>query len=164
MLQTDYTRGTKDSDILETTQVTDEIKAQLCALAGFGTALHRQHRIYVDIVPTGLPFLPQVPRCHQLSTINTTLNNFELEVLDIVDVVVSKLKRFTANDVSDIEAMVLRDLVPHEALVNRFKSAVDYYEMDARAQELPRYIENLHSVERDLFDMPETDIDVPAWL
>lgn len=161
MLQTDYQRGTKDSDVLETEHVDQVIADRLRALAGIGSDLHRKHRLYVDVVSAGLPFLPQVPKCHLLSE---TLDHFEIEVLDIVDVVVSKLKRYSANDVLDIEAMVSRDLVSHALLIERFKRAVDHFEMDARANDLPRYVTNLNAVERDMLLVPETDIELPHWI
>ncbi len=41
MLQTGYERGTKDSDVLETAGLTQDIKAQLLAIAGQDTALAR---------------------------------------------------------------------------------------------------------------------------
>lgn len=92
------------------------------------------------------------------------MTNFELVVLDVVDVIVSKLKRFSANDRADIGAMVERGLVPHGELIARFRSAVSAFEMDARApEELPRYIRNLHQVERDELGIPETDIQLPSW-
>jgi Nucleotidyltransferase of unknown function (DUF6036) len=164
MLQSDYARGTKDSDVLETANLSTDIKNQLRALAGVGTALHTRHRLYLDFVAASLPFLPQRPRCHDLTSLNASLKHFELEALDVVDVVVSKLKRFNANDVSDIEAMVKKDLLPHDVLIERFKAAVDHYEMDARAEDLPKYVENLHAVERDMLVVPETDIELPPWL
>jgi hypothetical protein len=43
----------------------------------------------------------------------------------LVDVVVSKLKRFHQKDRADIEAMIASDLVPHHELLARFRSAVD---------------------------------------
>ena len=39
------------------------------------------------------------------------LKNFEITALDITDVVVSKLKRFTPNDAADIRAVVERDFL-----------------------------------------------------
>jgi hypothetical protein len=57
-----------------------------------------------------IPFLPQVPLWHSMPKLSASLRHFEVEVLDVVDVIVSKLKRFNANDVSDIEAMVDRDI------------------------------------------------------
>lgn len=163
MLQTDYERGTKDSDVLETAQLTPEIRDLLRTLAGKGTPLHARHRLYIDIVSSGLPFLPQVPVCHELIALNRSLRCLEIEVLD-VDVVVSKLKRFNANDISDIEAMVDREMVPHPSLIDRFRSAADAFQMDARASELPAYVRALHRVERDFFGVPETVIDLPGWI
>jgi hypothetical protein len=76
---------------------------------------------------------------------------------------VSKLKRFHANDRGDIAAMIERDLVPHDRLIERFRRAVDVFSGDARAEELPRYLRNLHQVERDMLGVAETDIDLPEW-
>lgn len=164
MLQTDYERGTKDSDVLETASLTGETKERLLKLAGQGSALHQRHKMYLDIVASGLPFLPQAPHYHPVADLNEMLRHFEVEVLDIVDVVVGKLKRFSANDRSDIRAMVDKELVDHARLIERFKSAVDVYSMDARAEHLPDYIKNLHRVERDDFLVPETAIELPEWL
>lgn len=164
MLQTDYVRGTKDSDVLETAHLTEDIKGRLIKLAGPGTTLHERHRVYLDIVNGGLPFLPQAPLCHPLVDLNQSLQHFEVEVLDIVDVVVSKLKRFIANDVSDIRAMVDKGLVDHARLIARFNAAVDAYSMDARAGDLPKYVRNLNRVERDFLFVPETTIELPEWV
>lgn len=164
MLQTHYERGTKDSDVFETIDLTAEAKQRLLALAGAGTMLHKRRSIYLDIVPNGLPFLPHVPLWHPVPDINGALQHLELRVLDVVDVVVSKLKRFHANDQSDIDAMIERDRVPHERLVDRFRAAVDEFIGDARAADLPRYIANLHRVERDMLLVPETEIELPSWI
>lgn len=138
ILQTDYERGTKDSDVLETHDVTADVKKRLLDLAGAGTDLHTRHRIYLDVVPNGIPFLPRRAVYHGLTDLNATLRHLALEVLDVVDVVVAKLKRFHANDRSDIAAMVDLDLVPHEQLVSRFREAADSFAGDARVEELPR--------------------------
>jgi hypothetical protein len=116
------------------------------------------------VVPNGVPFLPGGPRWHARAELNATLVNFEVEVLDIVDVVVSKLARFHANDQSDVTAMIERNLVTQEDLVSRFRSAVDRF-LDARAEEcLPQYVRNLHRVERDLFGGHESEIELPGWM
>jgi hypothetical protein len=82
----------------------------------------------------------------------------------VVDVVVSKLKRFHANDVSDVRAMVDAGRVDHARLVERFRLAVDVFSCDARADDLPRYVGNLHRVEREYFGVPESDIELPDWI
>jgi hypothetical protein len=61
MLQADYQRGTKDSDVLETAQLTSDTKTRLLELAGKGSSLHQRHKLYIEFVPNGLPFLPQIP-------------------------------------------------------------------------------------------------------
>lgn len=164
VLQTGYERGTKDSDVLETNSLTSDVRDRLLELAGHSTPLHIRHKIYIDVVPRGLPFLPQAPLCHPLVELNGELSRLEIEVLDVVDVVVSKLKRFHANDVDDIRAMIDRDLVDHSRLIKRFHSAVDVFSGDARAEDLPKYVENLNRVERDFFCVPETIVELPDWI
>ena len=164
MMQAAYYRGTKDSDVLETEDFDTQTKERLERVAGKQSAIARKHRLYIDIVAAGLPFLPQRPIWHSLQTLNLDLENFEIMALDVVDVVVSKLKRFSANDRDDIDAMVEKKLVSHNNLISRFESAVDVYAMDARASELPRYLENLHRVERDFFATSESEIELPSWV
>ena len=155
MIQFDYQRGTKDGDVLQTQDIAGPIKDQLLRLADRGSALHARTRMYLDIVPNGLPFLPSPPRWLPVDRL-AALTHLDLQALDVVDVVVSKLKRFNANDVDDIRAMVDRDLVLHEALLERFRSAFAVFAYDARAPELIKYVANLNQVERDLLGVEET--------
>lgn len=164
MLQADYERVSKDSDVLETDLLSEYNKKCLIELSGPGTAIHQRFRLYLDLVPSALPFLPQVPLYHPLVDLNQSLRCFEIEALDILDVVVSKLKRFSPNDVSDIRAMADQGLVDPTGLVERFRLAVDAYSMDARADDLPRYVRNLHRVERDYLFVAETHIELPGWV
>jgi hypothetical protein len=159
MLQTGYERGTKDADVLELQDLSPLVVAALTRLAGPKTRIHQRHRIYLDIVSGGLPFLPQKPTWHPYSAARP-LSAFELHVLDVVDVVVSKLKRFNSDDRDDIDAVVKRGAVAHGALVERFDKAVDWCRGDARAEHLPRYVHNLNRVERDMFVVSETAIDL----
>lgn len=164
MLQADYERGTKDSDVLETPALDSATQGRLRRLAGKDSALKEKHRMYVDIIANGIPFLPHKPLCHPQEALNRQLRNFEIHVLDVVDVVVSKLKRFHADDRADIAAMIERDLVPHDTLRARFESAVDVFAYDARADELPKYVRNFHTVERDFLGIAETEFDLPDWI
>ncbi|MCB9626950.1 MAG: hypothetical protein H6725_06235 [Sandaracinaceae bacterium] len=61
MLLTDYERGTKDGDVFQTADISDTVKSRLLTLGGKGTPLHTRHRLYIDVVDNGLPFLPQTP-------------------------------------------------------------------------------------------------------
>lgn len=163
MLQTDYARGTKDSDVIETASVTPEIKRHLLALAPKDKESESlaKYRMYIDIVAAGLPFLPQAPICHSLTDLNTELVHLELEVLDVVDVVVSKLKRFHADDRRDILAMVDLDLLDNDLFVERFRAAIDYFSMDARAGDLPDVVKNFHHVQYEMLMTSVTPIELP---
>lgn len=164
LLQTDYQRGTKDGDVLESLELTPDIKERLRTLAGRGTDLHKRTRLYLDIVVSGLPFLPHGPRFHPHRALNAELEHFEITTLDVVDVVVTKLKRFNSDDAGDVAAMVARGFVPHKRLVERFRAAVDAFSLDSRAEDLPKVIKNLHRVERDSFHVPESSIELPDWM
>ena len=61
MLQTDYERGTKDSDVFDTVDLAAETKAQLLRVAGRDSELAKRRLMYVDIVANGIPFLPHAP-------------------------------------------------------------------------------------------------------
>ena len=163
LLQTDYARGTKDSDILETAEILPDTKARLLKLAGRGTELHLRHRHYLEFVPGGLPLLRQNPLWHSHARMRARLRHFEIEVLDVVDVVVSKLKRLHADDASDIEAMVERGLVPHSSLLECFRDAVDFHALGAGADDVARCLANLHWLERDVLGVTETEIELPDW-
>ena len=162
MLQANYVRVTKDADVLQVEPLTADLCQRLEALAGRGSALDRRHNMYLEFVGAGLPFLTRAPLWHEFTELGE-LNHFRIEVLDVVDVVVSKLARYNANDAQDIDAMITRGLVPHGLLIERFKAAVDGYEMDAHAEaKLPRFIGRLHQIERDHFGLPPTHIEIPA--
>ena len=163
LLQTQYNRGTKDGDILETAELVAEARDHLLELAGEHTSLHKRHRLYIDIVSNGLPFLPHSPKYHPVQSLASLLN-FEVFTLDVIDVVVSKLKRFHANDQADIIAMIEADHVPHAKLIERFRSAVDVFLGDSRSDELPRYVRNLNRIERDQFGVDATEFEFPEWV
>lgn len=164
LIQTDYNRGTKDSDILELNVVPSTAFEQLQKIAGKSTKIHAKHGMYLDIIKTALPFLPSSPVYNPVLELNALLNYFKIEALDVTDVVVSKLKRFSANDVQDIKAMCDLGLIDSEKLVKRFSSAKERWLSDARVEDLPRYIQNLNTVQRDFLLVEETPIELPSWL
>jgi hypothetical protein len=164
MLQTPYERATKDGDILEVGSLSPETKKRLIHLAGKDSTQHRKHRVYLEFVGQGFPFLPRPPIFHPIDDLNGSLAHFTVEVLDVIDVVVSKLARFHADDARDIEAMIDLERFDHARLLERFASAMDGFAGDARAADLLRYIKNFHRVERDWFQVPETTFELPSWI
>lgn len=163
MLQTPYVRGTKDSDVLGVDPVLGEVAAKLIQLAGEGTTLHLKHQVYLDIVGPGIPFLPRPTLWHPADWLNHDLQSFVVNVLDVTDVVVSKLKRFNASDRNDIRAMVELDLIEHPKLVERFLCAADAWADGGSASDLPSYARNLNWVEREFLGEPETPYELPPW-
>ncbi len=162
MLQvSDFTKGTDDTDVLEVIHLEPSTKQELIELAGRGSRLHKTFAIYLDIVGNGIPFLPRIPCWHP-----TTMKvpNIDVKLLDIVDVVVSKLKTFRPRDVDDIDAMVRRDLVSHARLLERFEDAKTELAHDARASALHEIISNLNRVERDMLFVDETKVVLPPWV
>lgn len=164
MLQTPFERGTNDSDVFQTADLSDSIKSTLLAIAGRGTALHSRRRMFVDIVANGVPFLPRPQTWHAVASINQSLTRLELHALDVIDVVVSKLKPFRARDLGDIAAMIELGLVPHATLLARFKTAADEFAYGAGAHDLVHYVRNLNQVERDLLYVAESEFDLPSWI
>ena len=164
MFQTSNERGTNDSDVFDTVDLAAESKAHLLKLAGKNTELATRRRMYVDIVANGIPFLPHPPQWHAIDGVNCELTHVEIFALDVVDVVVAKLKPFRPNDKADIDAMINLDLVPHDLLLSRFQSAADEWAYGASSDQLTRYVKNLNEVERDMLDVDETEIELPSWV
>jgi hypothetical protein len=158
-----YERGTKDGDVYQTSEVTPELGSRLVEVAGRDSEIHRRTRMYIDIVPNGVPFLPHAPVWVLLGNISRMLSHFELYALDVVDVVVSKLKPFRPRDRDDIQAMVNYGHVPHGRLVERFRSAIDESGEERRPL-LESWVANLNRVERDMLDVPESEIELPPWI
>jgi len=152
-------RGTKAGDVLRTDGMDQGVVQALRAIAGEGSDLHARHRIHLDIVSPGVPMLPAEPLWHPLQL---DLERFDVRVLDVHDVVVSKLKRWNAGDRDDARAMVEGGHVDRDRLVARFRSVTERYRFDGRADLLPVMARRLDQVERDGFALPETGFSSPA--
>ncbi|MFT3694570.1 MAG: DUF6036 family nucleotidyltransferase [Kofleriaceae bacterium] len=163
MLQTSYTRGTSDSDVFETHDLSEAAKKRLLAIAGKDSALHKRRSMYIDVVANGIPFLPASPLWHPVD-LNANLSKLEVFALDVVDVVVSKLRAARVQDFDDIREMVERGLVQHASLLDRFNLALPHLVDSADGENAYSCIESLHRVERDLLRVAETPIELPNWL
>jgi len=59
--------------------------------------------------------------------------------------------------------MVEAGIVSQEQLVQRFGAAFEMFLYDARAEDLPKYIANLHAVEEDSFGTSGTPFEIPDF-
>lgn len=162
MIQTDYVRGTKDGDVLESVLINQTLKQALLGLGGKGTALANRNGIYLDFVASGILFLPHASVFYPLLELSAALSCFNIEVMDITDACVTKLKRFNGNDQADLAAMVRLGKLDHAPFLGRFLSAIDHCRGQAFSDDYPKIVERFHQVERDVFLMPETHIDLRA--
>ena len=87
-----------------------------------------------------------------------------MEVLDVNDVVVSKLGRFIATDVDDIDAIIKLGVVDPLRLEKRLKEAIEKWSFDARADRLPQIVANYNTVQRDMLMVEESEIELPGWI
>lgn len=160
MIQADYVRGTKDGDVLESAPINHAIKRELLELGGKQTALANRHGIYLDIVPSGILFLPGASVYHPLPELSAALACFDVQVMDITDACVTKLKRFSGNDQADLAAMVKLGKLDHAHFLDRFRSAIDHCRGQAFSDDYPKIVDRFHQAERDIFLVPETPIDL----
>ena len=163
MLQAPYVRATKDYDVLEVAELSPGTRERLQLLGGKGTKLATRHQVYLDVVPAGLPFLPRPPLFHPVPEASAKLWHFSIEVLCVADVCVTKLKRFSASDQGDIEAMTGCGALDPEEFLVRFRNAIDANSMSAVVDDYPKILERFHAVQRDWLYVDETEIDLPDW-
>jgi hypothetical protein len=78
----------------------------------------------------------------------------------IQDACVTKLKRFNANDQADLAAMTRLGKLDHARFLGRFLSAIDHCRGQAFSDDYPKIVGRFHQVERDIFLVPETHIDL----
>lgn len=60
--------------------------------------------------------------------------------------------------------MIDLGFVTHVSLLERFREAVEAHQYGAGADALPHCVRNLHRIERDLLMVPESEIELPAWV
>ncbi len=163
--QTAYVRHTKDSDVIETAEVTPPVRAELERLGGKGSELHLRHRMFVEVVGAAFPFLPREPAWRAVNPLVPPLQHLHFEALDVVDVAVAKLARYNLNDRGDIRAMADLDLVDPDYFLERFRSAVDVWSIEARGDDLPKIVRHFRRVWLDdLFQLSAPEIILPDWI
>ena len=124
--------------MLEVSELSPDTRERLQLLGGKGTKPAERHQVYLDVVPAALPFLPRPPVFHPVPEASAKLQDFKIEVLSVADVCVSKLKRFSASDQGDIEAMANYGALDPDEFLDRFRNAIDANSMSAVAGDYQR--------------------------
>ena len=148
-LRTPYQRGTKDGDVLRTRDLDEGGHSKrLLDIAGPDSALYQKHRMYLDLVSRNIPMLPPEPLWHVYDI--DGLEHLEVRVLDVADVCVSKLKRWTADDRDDVEAMIDLGHFDHARVVERLREVIEVY-WHEYPDHLQRMVGRFSELERDWF-------------
>jgi hypothetical protein len=96
---------------------------EMSKLLGKGSEAHRETKLYFDVVPPGL-FPSDLGWRNRMIRIDLPqLRNIGLRVLEIHDLIISKLKRFSGKDQRDVRALCNRPEVDIHTLRARYREA-----------------------------------------
>ena len=107
---------------------------KLSELAGEGSDIHKRTNYYVDIVPPGLFPQDWGWRMRAVPVRAPGLGRLTLRVMEVHDLIVSKLKRFGGKDQQDIRALCARTDVDVDTLRARYREARLLRDHDEREQ------------------------------
>ena len=144
--------ATDDVDFIA---VMRDLPSWLVELAGKGSALHRETDYYLDIVAPGL-FPQEWGWRKRALTIETLgLKHIELRVLELHDLILSKLKRFAGKDRDDIRWLCDREEFSIDTLRSRYRNARQMFDFDQQ-EKLDR---NFRFVEAEFLALEPTQFD-----
>ena len=132
-----------------------EVLRKLSDVAGKDSEIHRLTDYYVDIVPPG--WFPNAPGWHERAVPVDVpgLRHINLRVLELHDLILSKLKRFGSGDRQDIRSLCDRDELDIRTLRERYEQARQLYDHDER-EKLDR---NFRIVEVEFLGLEPSDFD-----
>ena len=114
------TRATVDIDVLESRGVS---AATVAALAGRGSALHKRHRVYVDVVTVA-----DVPDSYEDRLVEAPFRftNLRLLAFERHDLVLAKLARNNDRDRADVTAIAAGPGLDGDVLRRRYAEQLRY--------------------------------------
>ena len=115
-------RLTADVDVLESTKGTEP--ATLSALAGRDSALHKRHKVFIDIVTVA-----SVPERYESRLLNLSPGSFRklrLKALERHDLVLAKLERNADRDREDLKRLALGPGLDVNILRQRYRSELRF--------------------------------------
>ncbi len=96
---------------------------EMSKLLGKGSETHRKTKLYFDVVPPGLFPSDLGWRNRTIRIDLPQLRNIRLRVLEIHDLIISKLKRFSGKDRRDVRALCNRPEIDIHILRARYREA-----------------------------------------
>lgn len=129
LLAYDPAVGTQDIDFIG--ERTGDL-LRLSEVAGKDSEIHRRTHYYVDIVPPG--WFPNLPGWGARAILVNVagLMHISLRVLELHDLILSKLKRFGSGDRQDIRSLCNRDDFDVTTLRERYEQARLLHDFDER--------------------------------
>ena len=115
-------RPTADIDIIEATGATD-LKT-LAALAGKGSALAKQHRVYLDIVTVAI--VPEDYESRLIDIYAEMFENLRLRAFERHDLVLAKLGRNGDRDREDVKRLAAGPGLDAEILKKRYTAELRF--------------------------------------
>jgi uncharacterized nucleotidyltransferase DUF6036 len=115
-----FSRSTGDLDHIESPR---ELTAELHAIAGQGSPLHRKYHLYVDSV--GVVTMP-INFDERLIEVRLELKKISILVPDIYDLILSKLERNSPKDYADVQFLAEKYKLSFATLRKRFDEELDF--------------------------------------
>ena len=144
--------ATEDVDVIG---VKEQLLKKLYQLAGKGSDIHRETGYYLDVVPPGK--FPQEWGWKGRAKADGLpgVAHIEIRVLELHDLILSKLKRFAGKDQEDIKWLCDRPEFDIETLRARYRSARSAYDYDERE----KLDFNFRFVEEEFLAIEPTEFD-----
>jgi hypothetical protein len=115
-------RPTADVDVLETTTGIDA--ATLSELAGKGSALHKRHKVHIDVVT--IAAVPEHYEARLLDLAPQSFRNLHLKALERHDLMLAKLERNADRDREDLKRLALGPGLDADLLRERYVSELRF--------------------------------------
>ena len=131
LLAYDGTLATVDVDFIG---VKSGLLLEMSELLGKGSEFHRQTKLYFDVIPPGLFPAEMGWRGRAIWVDLPELQCIRLRVLEIHDLIISKLKRFADKDRQDIRTLCNRPDVDVRTLRDRYREARVLRDHDEREE------------------------------
>jgi hypothetical protein len=116
-----FSRNTGDLDYIESPS---ELAAQLDAIAGKGSPLHKKYNLYVDYV--GALVTMPINFDERLMEVSFQFKNLKIFIPDVYDLILSKMERNSPKDYEDVHFLAEKYSLGFAILRKRFDEELDF--------------------------------------